>query len=134
MADSTKSLLRSVVTYGPPDSNVVMFSRFRLQTVTAGKLRFLSLVSVIEVAIGSSCTSRMMLLIVTAQNPLMAITRITPQNMHLSHDLLVKMYRAPLNVESLKNFSALLFHAAWLDGFFSLLIVKCLCPFAHSSD
>ena len=74
--------------------------------VTAGKLSWLSLVSVIEVAIGSR-TSRMISAIVTVQNPPMAITMITPQNMRLSHDLLAKMYRAPLNVESLKNFLAL---------------------------
>jgi hypothetical protein len=75
--------------------------------VTAGKLSSFSLVSVIEVAIGSRA-SRMIFELVTAQNPTMAMTMITPQNMRFVHDLLAKIYRALLNVELSKNFSALL--------------------------
>ena len=75
--------------------------------VTAGKASSFSLVSVIEVAIGSR-TSWMTCVAVTAQNPPKAMTMISNQNMHFGHDLLAKMYRAPLNVELLKNFSVLL--------------------------
>ena len=94
----------------------------RLQMVTAGKLSSFSLVSVIEVAIGS-CASWMIFEMVTVQNPMMAVTMTTPQNMRFVHDLLTKTYRAPLNVELSKNFSALLLQLGlMLSSPFSLIM------------
>ena len=96
-----------------------MFSRFKLQMVTAGNFSSFAFVSVIEVAIGLS-TSWMISIIVTAQNPPMAVTMISNQKMCFGHDLLAKItYRAPLNMELLKNFSALLLQLGLMASPFS---------------